>query len=131
MEVRKIMGFWIFMLLMDLLIPLTMIGFGRIFLNKAPKNINAIFGYRTTMSMKNKDTWEFAHKFCGKLWFRCGVVLLPISVIPLIFVLNKSIDTIGTVGGIICAIQLIPLVGAIFPTEAALKKTFDFNGIRQ
>ena len=125
------MGFWIFMLLMDLLIPLTMIGFGRRFLAKVPKNINAAFGYRTTMSMKNKDTWEFAHKFCGKLWFRCGVVLLPISVIPLIFVLNKSIDTIGTVGGIICAIQLIPLVGTIFPTEIALKKTFDFNGIRQ
>lgn len=116
---------------MDLLIPLTMVGFGRIFLTKVPKKINAIFGYRTTMSMKNKDTWEFAHKFCGKLWFRCGVVLLPMSVIPLIFVFNKSIDTIGTVGGIICAIQLISLVGAIFPTEAALKKTFDFNGIRQ
>ena len=119
------------MLLMDLLIPLTMIGFGRLFLAKAPKNINATFGYRTTMSMKNKDTWEFAHKFCGKLWFRCGVVLLPISVIPLIFVLNKSIDTIGTVGGIICEIQLIPLVGIIFPTEVALKKTFDSNGVRR
>lgn len=125
------MGFWIFMLLMDLLIPLTMIGFGRLFLTKVPKNINAIFGYRTTMSMKNKDTWEFAHKFCGKLWFRCGVVLLPVSVIPLIFVINKSIGTIGTVGRIVCAIQLIPLVGTIFPTEVALKKTFDFNGIRQ
>lgn len=125
------MGFWIFMLLMDLLIPLTMIGLGRLFLTKAPKNINATFGYRTAMSMKNKDTWEFAHKFCGKLWFRWGVVLLPISVIPLIFVLNKSIDTIGTVGGMICAIQLIPLVGTIFPTEAALKKTFDSNGVRR
>ena len=125
------MFFWIFMLLMDLLIPLTMIGFGRLFLTKAPKNVNAVFGYRTTMSMKNKDTWEFAHKFCGKLWFRCGLTLLPISVISLIFVLNKSIDVIGTVGGVVCAIQLIPLVGSIFPTEIALKKTFDQNGFRR
>lgn len=123
--------FWIFMLLMDLLIPLTMIGFGKMFLNKAPQNINATFGYRTTMSMKNKDTWEFAHKVCGKLWFRCGLVLLPISIIPLIFVFNKSIDTIGNVGLIVSAIQLVPLVGSIIPTEIALKKTFDQNGYRR
>ena len=47
------MGFWIFMLVIDLLIPLTMIGFGRLFLKKIPKDINALFGYRTSMSMKN------------------------------------------------------------------------------
>ena len=62
------MGFWIFMLIMDLLLPFTMIGFGRYFMKKAPKEINSVFGYRTSMSMKNKDTWEFAHKYCGKVW---------------------------------------------------------------
>ena len=61
------MGFWIFMLIMDLLLPFTMIGFGRYFMKKAPKEINSVFGYRTSMSMKNKDTWEFAHKYCGKV----------------------------------------------------------------
>ena len=125
------MGFWIFMLLMDLLIPLTMVGFGKLFMTKSPKNINTAFGYRTTMSMKNKDTWEFAHKYCGKLWFKCGFVLLPLSVIPLMFVFNKGMDTIGVVGGIVCAVQLVPLIGSIFPTEAALKKTFDKNGVRR
>lgn len=123
------MGFWIFMLLMDLLIPLTMIVFGKMFMTKFPKNINAVFGYRTTMSMKNKDTWEFAHKYCGKLWFKCGLVLLPLSVVPLIFVFHKGTDTIGTVGGIVCAVQLVLLIASIFPTEAALRKTFDSNGI--
>ena len=125
------MVFWIFMLLVDLLIPLTMIGFGKLFLTKAPKNINAVFGYRTTMSMKNRDTWEFAHKYCGKLWFRCGLVLLPLSIIPLIFVLDRSIDTIGMIGGVVSVIQLVLVVGSIFPTEAALKKVFDINGVRR
>ena len=46
------MGFWIFMLVMILLIPITMIGFGKLFLKQAPGEINAVFGYRTTMSMK-------------------------------------------------------------------------------
>ena len=74
------MGFWIFMLIMDLLLPFTMIGFGRYFMKKAPKEINSVFGYRTSMSMKNKDTWEFAHKYCGKVWYVCGMVMLPITV---------------------------------------------------
>ena len=125
------MTFWIYMLVMDLLIPAIMIGFGRSFMTKAPKNINATFGYRTAMSMKNKDTWEFAHKYCGKLWFRCGLVLLPLSVIPLLFVLNKDIATVGNVGLIVAGVQLVPLVGSIFPTEAALKRTFDQNGLRR
>lgn len=124
------MGFWIFMLLMDILIPLTMIRFGRLFLTKVSKNINATFGYRTTMSMKNKDTWEFAHKFCGKLWFRWGLVLLPISIIPLILVFNKDIDTIAYVGLIVSVVQIVLLIGSIVPTEIALKKTFDQNGFR-
>ena len=125
------MGFWIFMLLMDLLIPLTMVVFGKMFMTKSPKNINVVFGYRTTMSMKNKDTWEFAHKYCGKLWLKCGLVLLPLSIVPLIFTFNKGTDIIGTVGGIVCVVQLILPIGSIFPTEAALKKTFDRNGIRR
>ncbi len=125
------MGFWIFMLLTDLLIPLTMIVFGKLFMTKAPKNINFVFGYRSTMSMKNKDTWEFAHKYCGNLWFKCGLAELPLSIVPLLFTFNRGTDLIGTVGGIICIVQLIPLIGSIFPTEAALKKTFDKNGIRR
>ena len=125
------MGFWIFMLCMDLIIPFTMIGFGKLFLSNAPGEINFAFGYRTSMSMKNKDTWEFAHMFCGKLWFRCGLVLLPVSIIPLIFVFNQSDNTIGIVSGVVCVIQLVLLIGSIFPTEAALKKMFDENGIRQ
>ena len=89
------MGFWIYMLIMDLLIPLTMLGFGRAFLTKAPNKINWVFGYRTAMSMKNRDTWNFAHQYCGRLWFLWGLILLPCSVIPMLFLLGKSTDKIG------------------------------------
>ena len=36
------MGFWIFVLIMVLLIPSVMIGFGRYFMKKAPNEINEI-----------------------------------------------------------------------------------------
>lgn len=125
------MTFWIFMLVMDLLIPLMMVGLGKLFMTKIPKNINMLYGYRTAMSMKSRDTWELAHKMIGKLWFRCGLVLLPLTVIPFLFVMNNDVPTIGKVGTIVIAIQLIPLVGTIFPVEAALKKNFDKNGMRR
>lgn len=125
------MGFWIFMLIMDLLIPLTMIGFGKYFIKNAPKEINAAFGYRTSMSMKNKDTWEFAHKYCGKIWYVCGLMILPITILFLLLVIGKSKDYVGTAGGMICGMQLIPFLGSIVTTEIALKKTFDENGKRR
>ena len=89
------MAFWVFMLIMGLLIPLTMVGFGKLFLTRAPKNINMVFGYRTVMSMKNRDTWEFAHKMIGKLWLRCGLAMLPLSVIPFLFVIGKDASAVG------------------------------------
>lgn len=124
-------GFWIFMLITDLLIPGVMIGFGKLFMNMAPKNINYAFGYRTTMSMKNQDTWSFAHKYCGGLWFKIGLILLPLSVIPLLFALGKGTETVSAVGTTVCIIQLAPLLGSIIPTEIALRKTFDKNGTRK
>jgi len=122
------MGFWIFMLIMNIMIPLTMIGFGRIFIKNAPKNINYVFGYRTTMSMKNKDTWEFAHKYCGKLWYRCGMILMILSAVVMLVIIGQSEEVIGTVGAILCTIEMIPLIGCIVPTEIALRKNFDKDG---
>ena len=115
------MGFWIFMLLMDLIIPLTMIGFGRYLMKNNPKEPNALFGYRTAMSLKNKDTWAFANTYCGKIWYVCGWILLPVTVIFLLLVIGKSIHVVGTAGGIICGVQLVPFIGSVFPTELALK----------
>lgn len=118
-------GFWIFMLIMDLLIPVTMIIFGKMFLSKAPEEINFVFGYRTTRSMQNRDTWAFAHNYFGKIWFRLGMIMLPLSIIPLLAVFGRDIETIGVVGGIVCFVQLVPMAGSIIPTEIALKKTFE------
>ncbi len=124
----KGMGFWIFMVIMNLMIPLMMIVFGKIFLKNPPKEINGVYGYRTGRSMKNKDTWDFAHRYFGRLWLQGGLILLPVSLMIMLFVLGKNQNIVGTVGGILCFLQMVPLIGAIFPTEKALKKEFDKEG---
>ena len=65
------MGFWLFCTASSLLIPLVMLFFGRRFLTKPPKSINSLYGYRTARSMKNQQTWDFAHRVCGKLCWLC------------------------------------------------------------
>ena len=125
------MGFWFFMLAMGLLFPAIMMLFGAVFTKTAPKKINYIFGYRTIMSMKNRDTWEFAHKYFGKLWFRLGLLLIPITVIPMLFVIGNSENVVATVGLIVSFVNTVTLIVPIFFTEKALNKAFDKDGNRK
>ena len=107
------MGFWIFMLFCDLLIPAVMIGFGKRWQKKPPKEINSIYGYRTAMSMKNRDTWIFAHQYCGKIWYICGWILLVLSVALMFLSVGKDEDTVGVLGPVICLIQIVRFVSPL------------------
>lgn len=125
------MGLWIFTTATVLLIPAIMMIFGLAFRNKAPKEINYIFGYRTARSMKTQETWEFAHLLLGKIWFRCGLTLLVISLVLMLLVLGKDQDIIGNFGMIITYVELGVLIVTIIPVEKALKKNFDKDGKRK
>ena len=125
------MGYWLFMLAVSLVIPLTMIIFGRHFMHSPPKEINGSYGYRTSMSMKSRETWDFAHRYFGRLWFILGRILLPLSAAAMLFLLGESVKAIGNSSLIIMAFQLLFLIIPIFPTERALKKNFDQFGFRR
>ena len=124
------MGFWVYMFIMDLLLPAIMILFGRAFCKKAPKEINYVFGYRTTRSMKNKDTWEFAHLYCGRIWFISGLALIPLVVAIMLCFIGKDTETVGYVGAAILVFPLLLIIVSIILTEKALKKNFDNEGNR-
>jgi len=108
-----------------------MIVFGIIFIIKPPKTINTIYGYRTDMSMKNKETWAFAHNYCGKIWFVIGLIILMPSIIAMIFIFGKDIIELSVFGLIICLIQTVVMVIPLIPTEIALRKNFDSYGNRK
>lgn len=108
-----------------------MIIIGRIMWKRPPKDINFLIGYRTSRSMKNMDTWVFAHNYSGKLWWRIGWILLFPSIIVHIPFYGASDDTIGVIGLILATIQIIVLICSIFPTEKALKRTFTDEGLRR
>lgn len=125
------MDFWWFMFVFVALIPIIMILSGRMMWKHPPKRINGIIGYRSMRSMKNIDTWKFAHDYCGRLWWKIGwAVLFPSMVIHSLFY-NNSENTIGVVDIILCTVQVIALIVPFYITESALKKNFDDKGIRK
>ena len=122
------MGFWIFMLCSNFLIPLLMIGFGYFFKKFGAGTINDVFGYRTSMSKKNQQTWDFANMYFARLWIKVGFIMLPLSIVLMFPVLGKSTDTVGWWGAAISLVQCVVLLASIFPVERALNKNFDKDG---
>lgn len=121
--------YWVFLLVMVLLVPGTMLFFGRELERNPPKEINSGYGYRTNWSMKSKLTWDFAQVYSGKIWQKCGRILLPVSVVPMLFMLGRGMEPASIVCLVICGVQLVVMLGTIFPVETALKKNFDSYGI--
>lgn len=116
--------FWVFMVISNLIVPLLMIGVGRMMMKNPPKTINRVFGYRTSRSMKNQEAWDFAQVYCGKLWWKTGWIMMPFSVIGMIPVIGKNDDFVGGVGAVIITIECIVMFISIFFVERALAKKF-------
>lgn len=89
---------------------------GIFMVQRPPKKINNLIGYRTKRSMKDQNSWDFAQKFSGKWMIYSGAVLCFLS-IPFLFV-----QTTGNTN----LLALIPVVivafVAVIKTESALKK---------
>ncbi len=122
---------WAFDLVCILLVPLIMIGFGWRFMKKPPKDINGIYGYRTPMSMKNQDTWDFAHRTCGRVWLLVGWAMLPLAALAWWRTLPHSVGDAGILTVGIEFLEAVVLILTIIPVEWALHRAFDKRGNRR
>lgn len=120
-----------FNIIMTMLIPLIMVVCGWLFMHGIPGDRNSLFGYRTGMSIKNDDTWRFAHEYCGRLWLIIGLVLFAVTTVFLVLSMNMDPETVGFISGILMMIYVVPLLVSVAATEKALKKTFDSRGRRK
>ena len=125
------MWLWWFWLICDLFIPLVMIVVGRMTWKHCPKNINSLIGYRTTRSMKNMDTWKFAHEYCGKLWWKLGWLIMILTAVMYIPLYQGNDNMVGIAGVDLITIQCTVLIISIYPTEKALKEHFNDDGTRK
>ena len=110
------------------LLPLVMVLCGMSYVKRGPKRISRVQGYRSRMSMKNRDTWDFAHKYLGDLWFKLGAPLLAVTSVVSLLVFREEDGAMMTWCCVILVIQLILMVTPIYFTEKALKANFDEHG---
>ena len=59
---------------------------------------------------------------------RWGVLMLLPAAVIMLLLLGKEIPTVGTVGGIVTVLQMLPLLLSIAVIEKKLRRTFDENG---
>ena len=79
----------------------------------------------------NQETWKFAHKYCGRLWWKTGLIMLVPTILIFIPLIHSSDETIGMIGLIPCILQCAVMIVSIILTELALKRTFTDEGIRK
>lgn len=123
------MGTWISMLLICMLIPLSLIFMW--YLCPKIKSVNSWMGYRTARSKKNSETWEFAQKSCADNSLKMFLPTAALTLIIMLFVLNKEDKVIQYVGLGITMAQLLSYGVVLYLTEKDLKKEFDDRGKRR
>ena len=127
-------GLRIVIFLCDLILPLAFIGMGQRFTKCPPETIDPMQGYRTVMSMKNQDTWEFAQAYYGRTCYKIGWATLFVTVLAQVWMLRGPVGSIDGcirhVGFIL--LESVAVVTANYvPVERALRRTFDKGGNRR
>ena len=118
------MNLWLTKTILTLIIPFSMVYLGYSYLVNPPKNINSSSGYRTSMSMKNKKTWEFAHRYIGTVWLKSGLLMLFLAALTLYIIAEKPVGTFEYVCKTIQALELTYFFITIICTEIYLRKRF-------
>lgn len=118
----------IYYFIVSLLLPIIMLCTGVAWRKKGPVKINALLGYRTERSMKNQETWQFAHRCVAKIWFKFGLVLCAVTAVVFLFFMNGGPDKQGISAVVLILLQIALLFASIPMTERQMKDNFDEYG---
>lgn len=125
------MGFWAFTLVINLILPVLILLYGVHYgKNGAPKNIEGHSGFRSRRATKSWDAWVFTHKLAAKIWRVAGLIMIPVTVVMMLFGIRFSPEMLTFYGSVVFAIQGFTFVGTIIHVENQIKKNFNDYGVR-
>jgi len=92
-------------LLLDALTGIIFILVGFILTKYPPKEINSLYGYRTSKSMKSQEAWDFAQIYSSKLMVKSGVFLSIVGLLgafflKVSFILETILSSIAFILGV-------------------------------
>ena len=114
----------------NMIVPFAMIVMGMIYQTKIMALKDSYMGYRSVRSMKNEDTWQFAHIKIGRLWFGWGIIMLAVTAVLQFFLRTETVQTVCVATVAICFFQVLLMILPLRMVEKALKFTFDKDGNR-
>lgn len=116
----------------NMLLPLTMLGLGLMIWLTKPGYGDA-FGYRTTWSLKSKETWERAQGLFGGICTKVYAVLSVLTLISGVMPIIVNADEIALVIFVnaVNLVNFIALFVIIGVTDGIVKREFDKDGNRK
>ena len=123
--------FKVIMLISVAFIPLLLIVIGKIFDKYPSKEPNIAIGFRTKLSMMNKETWDYAQRLFPKAWISLGRIMLPLSLIILFLLYSEDKDYTGNLVLILMLVQVVLMLGSILYVNLKLKAAFNSDGSRK
>ncbi|MCU0356088.1 MAG: SdpI family protein [Cyclobacteriaceae bacterium] len=93
-----------------------MLGISYLYLRFPPKEINSVYGYRTSRSMRSIDAWKLANSFSARMMFILACALVPVQGILYVAV-DEETSLLAY-----CVILCLGLIALIPLTEKHLKK---------
>ena len=92
---------------------------GWAFYQNPPSKINPLVGYRTKLSMKSQQHWDFSQRYSARQMMKGGGLMLVLSLLSYFIPVETGIkQTGGIILLVLCAIYVI------LTTETALRKRF-------
>ena len=119
------------MLILVAFIPLLLIVIGKIFEKYPSREPNIAIGFRTKLSMMNKETWDYAQRLFPKAWISLGRTMLPLSLIILFLLFSEDKDYTGNLVLILMIVQVVLMLGSILYVNLKLKAAFNSDGSRK
>ncbi len=118
-----------------LFIPALMLLKAVLFQYKQPKQINHIYGYRTSLSMKNQDTWVVANRLASECFLYASIGFLTILIL-LLLVAGRAglVSWFGSFRTLFLVIAILSSGLVLLPiivTEYKLRQIFTSEGIRK
>ena len=115
-------NFWT-ILLINLILGVTLLIMGFIYKMYPPKEINMLYGYRTSRTMANQQVWDYANKIGANMIIYWGIAAIIIGLLTAFLFPGYSII-------MILAVTVLGCVFGMLWAERQLDKRFDKNGNR-
>jgi len=107
-----------------LLVPLALLLVGIAWKIKPPAREDSGLAYRTALSERSQETWDFAHRQISRLWTRLGVILGVLTAALVRFWVKDTFPLLLWV----LAGQMIFVCSSAFFVDTLLKASFDEDG---